>query len=459
MSAHDSVPVPGGPTSLDAIRPCLEGAIPATVATCSADGVPNATYVSQMMYMDARHVALSFQFFSKTRQNILANPQATALVVDPGCAVSYRLELLYLRTETAGALFQSLKAKLAGIASHTGMVGVFKLQGADIYRVLSVERLPGMALQRATPRRNLLAALRSVSARLLDCCDLAQLVDRTLAGLAAEFDIQHAMLLMADEARHCLYTVGSRGYASTGVGSEIAYGDGVIGVAAQYRTPIRIGHMTAEYRYGRAAGGEAGAVPDLVLQASIPFPGLPEPHSQLAVPIVAHDRLIGVLCVESMQDLRFSYDDEDALVTLAAQLGLAIAAMQAPAAPEDDAPVVAAAPRAAPAAQALEVRHYPQNDSVFIAGDYLIKGVPGAILWKLLREWSESGRVDFSNRELRMCGDLGLPDVVDNLEARLILLQRRLDERCPQLALEKTGRGLFRLRVNQALNLVEVAEA
>ena len=465
MSAQDTVPVQGAATSLDAIRPCLEGAIPATMATCSADGLPNATYVSQMMYVDARHVALSFQFFSKTRQNILANPQATALVVDPACAVSYRLELLYLRTETAGALFQSLKAKLAGIASHTGMVGVFKLQGADVYRVLSVERLPGLALQRATPRRNLLAALRSVSARLQDCCELAPLVDRTLAGLATDFDIQHAMLLMADEARHCLYMVGSRGYASTGVGSEIAYGDGVIGVAAQYRTPIRINHMTTEYRYGSAAGSELpSAQRDLALRASIPFPGLPEPHSQLAVPILAYGRLIGVLCVESMQDLRFAYDDEDALVTLAAQLGLAMAALQDAQPCPQDAGENASGGDAAPAgaaagAQPLEVRHYAVNDSIFIGGDYLIKGVPGAILWKLLRVWSESGRVDFSNRELRMCADLGLPDVVDNLEARLILLQRRLAERCPQLALQKTGRGLFRLCVRQSLQLVEVAEA
>ena len=37
-----------------------------------------------------------------------------------------------------------------------------------------------------------------------------------------------------------------------GVGSEVALGCGVIGVAAEHRTPIRITHMTAEYSYGRA---------------------------------------------------------------------------------------------------------------------------------------------------------------------------------------------------------------
>ncbi|MBX3620733.1 MAG: GAF domain-containing protein [Rhizobacter sp.] len=443
--------------TLDAIRACLEGVIPATVATCSAEGVPNATYVSQMQYVDARHVAMSFQFFNKTRQNLLANPQVTSLVIDPVTGAAYTLALLYLRTETAGALFQSLKAKLAGIASHTGMAGVFKLQGADVYRVLSVQQVPGRALERPAPQRNLLSALRSASARLGECCTLEALFDQTLAVLGSEFGIEHALLLMADESRQRLYTVGSRGYAATGVGSEIAFGDGVIGVAAQYRTPIRISHMTMEYAYGRAA--RAGALAhDMPLEAEIPFPGLAEPHSQLAVPIVGAQRLLGVLCVESPQDLRFTYDDEDALVALAAQLGAITHVLQQE---TDTAPApataagAAAPPPPAAAGVPLEVRRYRANDSVFLGGDYLIKGVPGAILWKLLRSHADEGRCDFSNRELRMAPELRLPEVTDNLEARLILLQRRLAERCPQLAIEKTGRGQFRLKVQAALRLVE----
>ncbi|MBI5259963.1 MAG: GAF domain-containing protein [Burkholderiales bacterium] len=439
--------------TLDQVRSCLEGAIPAVIATCASDGTPNATYVSQMQYVDAQHVALSFQFFNKTRENILANPQATALVIDPVTGDSYRLSLLYLRTETAGPMFQHLKAKLAGIASHTGMSGVFKLQGADLYRVQHAERVPGHALQRPPGPRNLLNALRSASLRLADCADMGALFDLALTLLAQEFGVSHALLLWADEPGLRLYTVASRGYSATGVGSEIAFGDGVIGVSAQYRVPIRINHMTMEYAYGQA-GREAALSTALPLETEIPFPGLAEPHSQLAVPVVAAGRLLGVLCVESPQDLRFSYDDEDALVTLAVQLGTTALALQQ-ASDSAAAAELAPPPRPAPQGQALELRHYRANHSIFAGSDYLIKGVAGAILWKLVQTHAASGRCDFSNRELRAAPDLGLPEISDNLEARLVLLQRRLAERCPSIAIEKTGRGQFRLVLAQALRLVE----
>ncbi len=69
---------------LDAIRSCLEGAIPGVIATCGSDGWPNVSYVSQVEYVDAGHLALSFQFFNKTRQNVLANPLVELLVIASG---------------------------------------------------------------------------------------------------------------------------------------------------------------------------------------------------------------------------------------------------------------------------------------------------------------------------------------------------------------------------------------
>jgi adenylate cyclase len=441
--------------SLHAIRACLEGAAPSAVATCAPDGTPNVSILSQVHFVDDTHVALSFQFFNKTRANVLANPRAAVLVIHPETAAQYRLELEYLRTETEGPLFESMKAKLAGIASHTGMSSVFKLLGSDIYRVLEIVAVPGHPLPAPPPRRNVLSALRLCADRMTRCADFGALVDDVLAGLEALLDIRHAMVLILDGSGQRLYTVASRGYAQSGVGSEIAIGCGVIGVAAAQRTPIRITHMTAEYSYGRAIRESVEREGIGGLETAIPLPGLPDPRSQLAVPIVGGGRLLGALYVESPEDLRFGYDDEDALVAIAAQLGLAIHALQQAAdVPEEAA---AAAPGTTPDGAPVLIRHFCADDSVFIGDDYLIKGVAGAIFRKLVRDYAATRRTDFTNRELRLDPAIRLPDLGDNLEARLILLERRLTERSPFLRIEKIGRGRFRLRVARPVKLVEVA--
>lgn len=445
--------------TLEDIRGCFEGIIPAVVSTCSADGVPNVAYISQVFHAGERHVALSFQFFNKTRQNILANPHATALLVDPGTARFYRLHIRYLRTETEGPLFEGMRAQLAGIASHSGMQDVFRLLGSDIYAVEEIEALEGESLPEPLPRANVLGAVRRVSERLARSTGLDEALNAVLASLGDHLGIGHAMVLMFDAATRRLYTVASCGYATSGVGSEIGLGQGVIGMAARERTPVRIGHVTSAALYSQAMRSSFDAnVPDFAPVTEIPYPGLAQPHSQLAVPVVSGGRLLGVLFVESSQELRFSYEHEDALVAIAGHLGAAIEWMQASTEATDVATQpAAAAPPAAPAAQApLVVRHFPANDSIFFGDTYVIKGVAGAILWKLLRDHRDSGRTEFTNRELRLDPALKLPDVSDNLEARLLLLQRRLAEQDAAVRMEKTGRGRFRLCLQRAIDLVEV---
>jgi adenylate cyclase len=445
--------------AVDAIRDCLDGAVPGVIATCDVDGTPNVSYLSQVNFVDAEHVALSFQFFNKTRRNVLANPRATVMVVDPTTAAIYRLAVAYVRTETAGPLFESMKAKLAGIASHTGMSGVFRLLGADVYRVLELEAVSCATLPAPVARRNLLGALRAIGQRLAPCNDLAGLLDEALSGLESLFDIHHAMILMADAPGQRVYTVASRGYDASGIGSEIRFGDGVIGVAARERTPIRITHMTTEYAYGRAIRESAAADGyAAMLETEIPLPGLPASRSQLAVPIQAATRLVGILYVESPEDQRFGYDDEDALVAVGGMLGLAINTLHQTTESPDETTAAATGAMAVVGAPQT-IRHYGADSSIFLGDDYLIKGVAGAIFWKLLNDYARDQRTDFTNRELRLDPALRLPDISDNLEARLILLQRRLSERTTFVRIEKTGRGRFRLCVGRPVQLQDMPSA
>jgi len=296
---------------LDDIRACMEGTIPGVMATCDGDGMPNVTYVSQVEYVDARQLALSFQFFNKTRRNVLANPHTELLVVHPRHGAMYRIAARYLRTESEGAVFERMRAKLAGIASHSGMAGVFHLRGADLYAVERVEQVlaPQHAGTLDVPNR--LSMLRRAALRVAAAADFDALVELLLDAVVQEFGIAHALLLMLDAGGQRLYTVASRGYAHSGAGAEILLGDGVIGVAARLATPIRINHATTEYSYVRTMReGVAGHL----LGREIPLPGLAAPGSQLALPLACGGELLGVLYVESPQDLRFDWDDEDALL-------------------------------------------------------------------------------------------------------------------------------------------------
>jgi uncharacterized protein len=124
------------------IRPVLDNGLPSVMVTCSAAGVPNVTVISQVYHVDESHVALSFQFFSKTIQNVRENPRAYVCVCDIEGHAHWELQLEFQRSETEGPIFDAMDMQIEAIASVTGMSGIFKLRAADIYQVLSVAKKP-----------------------------------------------------------------------------------------------------------------------------------------------------------------------------------------------------------------------------------------------------------------------------------------------------------------------------
>jgi hypothetical protein len=83
---------------------------------------------------------------------------------------------------------------------------------------------------------------------------------------------------------------------------------------------------------------------------------------------------------------------------------------------------------------------------VFIAHEYPVKGVPGRLLIWMLDAYRDAGRLDFTNREIRADAALRLPELKDNLETRLLLLQRRLEEKRAPVRLLRPARGRIRWR-------------
>jgi predicted pyridoxine 5'-phosphate oxidase superfamily flavin-nucleotide-binding protein len=473
------------PVALAQIERCFGGAVPAALATSAPDGTANITYISRAHRVDDHRVALSNQFMSKTARNLAANPRADLLLLDPVTYDEYRLGLVYERTERRGPLFERMKADIAALAELEGMQDVYRLRAADVFRVVELEQIPanptGSVPERAPgervpgPELTQLAEVVRAVARAGDA-DIA--LDTALEALDRVLGYRYLQFLLLDGDGQRLSTIASRGYDDGGIGAEVDLGEGQIGTAAARCEPIRAGGLRQAGKYSRTIRASyelSGVRPG----REVAPPGLPGVNSRIAVPATTAGQLVGVLVAESVEPAAYDLVDEHLLGVVAALLAGAIELDRMACAADEPldtaaptgteggvrppttadrtgAPLPTAAPVAAgltapSGAMVTAVRFFDVDGSVFLGTEYLIKGVAGRILWTLVRQHVADGRVEFTNRELRLDPSLDLPGFKDNLESRLILLKRRLDERSAPVRIEKTGRGRFRLLVSGAL--------
>jgi hypothetical protein len=448
--------------TLDAIDRCFQRTLPGVIATSDREGMPNVNYVTQIHVVDERHLALSYQFSTKTRANLEQNPRACLEVYDPLTLDAYRLQLRYDHAETSGPLFDMLACRIEAMSSHIGLADIFKLRAAYVCEVLSIERRAGFIesspdVSGSTPivdGREGLSELRSlqlVSARINRAADLDALYTETLAALDEVFGFDHGMILVP-EGDDRLVTIAIHGYGDARVGAEVKVGEGLIGVVAKTRKLLRILGIDADLRHARAVRAEFQKRAPDALTAEIPLPGLVDASSQMAIPLLVQDRLVGVLALESRDTQMFSRWHEAFLQVLANQIASGMDRLAEDDDERDDEPAAAAAASELPR---RVFTFYRNDDCVFVDGEYLIRNVPGKILWKLLRAYHGDRRTEFSNRELRLDPSLGLPAFKDNLESRLILLRKRLEQKCPDLRLVPTRRGRFTLAVTCTVELVE----
>jgi adenylate cyclase len=441
---------------LESIRACFQGVIPSALATCSADGTPNISYMSIVQYVESERVALSRQFLNKTRANLDENPWAQVRVVDPKTMQEFQLDLQYVHTDTEGPIFDAMRANLEAIASQTGMGDVFRLRGVDVHRVVRSEPVGARvgATVHREPVRDPIGPLDELTRRLTLCTEYEEATRVGLQALDDLFGFAQAILLVADEDGDGLFAVASNGYGVSGAGAEVPVGTGVIGTAAARQRVVCVPSV-ARNRAMRTAVQESLEQRGQDLPSpEIPLPGLDSAQSVAAIPLVVRGEVVGVLYLESDRPGRFGPHNERLLRILGGQLGATLAVLEAD---RQEEPQVAVR-RTAPTTQddAVPVEYYQADDSVFVAGEYVIKGVPGRILWKLLNEHLADGRTTFTNRELRLDERLGLPAGNDNLEARLLVLRKRLAILECGVRLERIGRGRLALHVDRPPALTEV---
>jgi adenylate cyclase len=469
------------PVTLESLATCFQGLLPAQLFTCSADGIPNAAYLSHVDYVDASHVALSYQFFNKSKRNISENPNAMVIVPDPDSGQGWMLRLRFVRSETSGPLFDRMALRIEAIASYCGLKGIFKLRAADVYEVLSVTAVPeetgltefaGKPCRADANQRFTMTALQNMAGHIQRADCLEMLVDSILEGLETSFGFKYSMILVPSEEPGVLVTIATRGYEESGVGAEVRLGEGIAGMVAEARKPIRISGLLRGMLYALAMH-KANEMPDSPANRfRIPLPGLANPQSQLGLPLLVRGELIGVLCLESEVPYRFHEEDKSSVELLGNYLAIAMQNMQLQeratditdeAKNERDDKRETLAPKepvlrtdGRPAREgdpAHEITYYTDDECILVDGEYLIRSLPARILWRLLTTQASTGRSDFTNRELRLDKSLNLPEWKDNLESRLLLLRRRLEQKAPAIRLVPRGRGRFALELRHPVSL------
>lgn len=246
-----------------------------------------------------------------------------------------------------------------------------------------------------------LSALAELSRHLGQKLDLDARIGRTLSCLHERLDYRHSMLLVPADTAGQLVMLASHGYEA-GVGAHVRLGEGAIGVCAERRRPLRLNNVPRALKLMHVA--QATNAP---LRLEIPLPGIVGLQSQLVAPALMQDELVAVLYVEDERPGRFSVDDSYALQLVASLLAPALFHEN-----DDEATVARPAPPPEPSVTPLRVRYYAADGSVFFDDEYVIKSMPGRILFKLLKERRDKGREEFTKKELRLDGCLQLPAVV-----------------------------------------------
>jgi DNA-binding NtrC family response regulator len=170
-----------------------------------------------------------------------------------------------------------------------------------------------------------LRILQRVSSEINASLSLTEIYRVALNTMAELFAFHHSLILLLDSKGEYLTVVASRGYEGQAVGGRVPVGTGVIGMVAKKRRAMlwnQVGRQRAYVAAQRRAMVDAGLGDTLGDYVSVP--GLPNAESQIAIPLLARENLIGVFSVESPEPRGFTEHEKDLVTIVANQMASAI---------------------------------------------------------------------------------------------------------------------------------------
>jgi len=161
--------------------------------------------------------------------------------------------------------------------------------------------------------------LHLISHELNKLTTLENKLNNILEILDTSFNLKHSIILIPTNSNTTLKVFASRGFPESGIGVEVPYDYGFVGVVAKKKKKVRIARLSQYYRYAAAIQKEKG----IEAKKSL-LPGLPNAESQVVLPLIANDELVAVISFESEDILFFHQSDEDYLMAISEQIALSI---------------------------------------------------------------------------------------------------------------------------------------
>ncbi|MDT8901439.1 diguanylate cyclase [Anaeroselena agilis] len=294
----------------------LLDAVPATALTVDGNGDVSQIISSRRkdaawMFAKGKNFARLLRLlFGKAAGPLLAACEAAARTGQPARVARFQ-------HESVRGLTKYLSWSILPDADGTMVVCVLDVTES----VCLEEEFSAVSQQNAAANRDLLAAMSKLDFRLMDLdqahkklsalyritsvgqrtADEDEVLDEIVAGITGELGYACAAVLLLDEERQELVMKASRGYPPN---VRLPYGKGITWHAVITREMVFVPDVSKDPRYIPAIGNGV---------------------SELAVPLICADKVIGVLDVETTAERPLHRYDRDLIGSLAGQVALAIA--------------------------------------------------------------------------------------------------------------------------------------
>ena len=166
--------------------------------------------------------------------------------------------------------------------------------------------------------------IERVASQISKTLDLDAIAKTMLISMEEYFGFKHSMILLLDSSESALKVIATHGYKEEGIGAQVKIGVGVIGMVAKKKKLMRMANLGAQKQYMQAIKQQIQPSENTVVADEISLPGLKNAESQVAIPMLMEDELIGVFSVESDQVNIFDKSDELIIKILANQTANAL---------------------------------------------------------------------------------------------------------------------------------------